>query len=178
MKKAVAYKSSEMKTMNQLRNLICLFLAGMCFLFLNSCKPETDGIVGDPFDKVQGMIGTWELSQFTQQDLNSPVKEVRNLSSFFIDGISTPIQLTFNEDRSYAVAIEMGKNYFGEGGTWGFDDDLYPTFLKLYTPADTLSYNLGGMVREFDQDMRIEYRRECGTSATNIYTFEFNRING
>ena len=103
---------------------------------------------------------------------------MRNLSSFFIDGISTPIQLTFNQDLSYTVAIEMGKNYFGEGGTWGFYDDLYPTFLELYTSTDTLSYNLGGMVREFDQDMRIEYRRECGTSATNIYTFEFNRING
>ena len=178
MKKAVVFKTGDMKKMNQLRNIIALLILGTGFLFLNSCKPETEGNVGDPFDKVQGMIGTWELSQFTQQDLNSPVKEVRNLSSFFIDGISTPIQLTFNQDRSYTVAIEMGKNYFGEGGTWGFDDDLYPTFLELYTSTDTMSYNLGGMVREFDQDMRIEYRRECGTSATNIYTFEFNRING
>ena len=147
-------------------------------LFFSGCKPTTEGEIGDPFDKVQGMMGTWELSSFTQQDLNSPVKETRDLSAFYIDGVSTPIQLTFQEDRTYNVAIETGKNYFGEGGTWGFDDDLYPTFLELYSPADTLSYNLGGMVREFDQSMRIEYRRECGNAATNIYTFEFNRING
>ena len=147
-------------------------------LFFSGCKPTTEGEIGDTFDKVQGMIGTWELSSFTQQDLNSPVKETRDLSAFFIDGVSTPIQLTFQEDRTYNVAIETGKNYFGEGGTWGFDDDLYPTFLELYALTDTLSYNLGGMVREFDQSMRIEYRRECGNAATNIYTFEFNRING
>jgi hypothetical protein len=167
-----------MKTMNHTRNWAFFLLLGTGICFLGSCKPETNGDIGDPFDKVQGMVGTWELSSFTQQDLNSPVKEVRDLSAFFIDGIVTPIQLTFGEDRSYGVAIETGKNYFGPGGTWGFDDDLYPTFLQLYTATDTLSYNLGGMVREFDQTMRIEYRRECEATETNIYTFEFNRING
>jgi hypothetical protein len=33
------------------------------------------------------------------------------------------------------------------------------------------------MVREFDQQLAIEYRRDCGGTATNIYTFEFNRLN-
>lgn len=141
------------------------------------CKPETTGELGEPFDKVKGITGTWELSAFTQQDLNSPVKETRDLSTFYIDGIVTPLQLSFNADRTYAVSIELGKNYFGNGGTWGFDDDLYPTFLELYSETDTLQYNLGGMVREFDQHLDIEYRRDCGGTATNTYTFEFNRMN-
>ena len=86
---------------------------------INACKPESTGELGDPFDKVAGMTGTWELSSFTQQDLNSPVKETRDLSAFYIDGTVTPLQLTFNADRTYSIALEMGKNYFGEGGTWG-----------------------------------------------------------
>lgn len=144
---------------------------------INACKPESTGELGNPFDKVAGMTGTWELSSFTQQDLNSPVKETRDLSAFYIDGTVTPLQLTFNADRTYSIALEMGKNYFGEGGTWGFDDDLYPTYLELFSTNDTLVYNLGGMVREFDQQLAIEYRRDCGGTATNIYTFEFNRLN-
>ena len=96
---------------------------------------------------------------------------------FYIDGTVTPLQLTFNADRTYSTVLEMGKNYFGEGGTWGFDDDLYPTYLELFSTNDTLVYNLGGMVREFDQQLAIEYRRDCGGTATNIYTFEFNRLN-
>lgn len=144
---------------------------------INGCKPESTGELGDPFDKVAGMTGTWELSSFTQQDLNSPVKETRDLSAFYIDGTVTPLQLTFNADRTYSIALEMGKNYFGEGGTWGFDDDLYPTYLELFSTTDTLVYNLGGVVREFDQQLAIEYRRDCGGTATNIYTFEFNRLN-
>lgn len=146
-------------------------------IVFNACKPESTGELGDPFDKVSGMTGTWELSSFTQQDLNSPVKETRDLSAFYIDGTVTPLQLTFNADRTYSIALEMGKNYFGEGGTWGFDDDLYPTYLELFSTTDTLVYNLGGMVREFDQQLAIEYRRDCGGTATNIYTFEFNRLN-
>lgn len=149
---------------------------------INACKPESTVELGDPFDKVAGMTGTWELSSFTQQDLNSPVKETLDLSAFYIDCTVTPLQLTFNADRTYSITLEMGKNYFGEGGTWGFDDDLYPTYLELFSTTDTLTtdtlvYNLGGMVREFDQQLAIEYRRDCGGTATNIYTFEFNRLN-
>jgi hypothetical protein len=37
-------------------------------IVFNACKPESTGELGDPFDKVAGMAGTWELSSFTQQD--------------------------------------------------------------------------------------------------------------
>lgn len=164
------------KNMNHISLYGTLVLALVAIAF-NACKPEPTGELGEPFDKVAGMTGTWELSSFTQQDLNSPVKETRDLSNFYIDGNVTPLQLTFNADRTYSIALEMGKNYFGEGGTWGFDDDLYPTYLELFSTDDTLVYNLGGMVREFDQNLAIEYRRDCGGTATNIYTFEFNRLN-
>lgn len=143
---------------------------------LSGCKPEINGELGEPFDKVAGMSGTWELSAFTQQDLNSPVKEIRDLSAFYVDGTSTPLQLTFAPDGTYSVAIEIGKNYFGEGGTWAFDDPAYPSFLELYS-TDTLVYNLGSMVRPFDTELNIEYRRDCGGSTTVVYTFSFTRLN-
>jgi hypothetical protein len=166
-----------MKTDNRYQKLMISATLALIISGFLGCKPESSGELGEPFDKVKGITGTWELSAFTQQDLNSPVKETRDLSAFYIDGIATPLQLSFNADRTYTVTIEMGKNYFGNGGTWGFDDDLYPTYLELYTVEDTLQYNLGGMVREFDQNLDIEYRRDCGGTATNIYTFEFNRMN-
>lgn len=155
--------------------LAALFaLAGAAIL--SGCKPEINGELGEPFDKVVGMTGTWELQAFTQQDLNSPVKEVRDLSSFYLNGVATPLQLTFDADGTYDVALEIGKNYFGEGGTWSFDDPEYPSFLELYA-SDTLVYNLGSMVRPFDTELKIEYRRECGATTTVVYTFTFNRLN-
>ena len=41
-----------------------LILAIVAIAF-NACKPESTGELGDPFDKVAGMAGTWELSSFT-----------------------------------------------------------------------------------------------------------------
>ena len=58
------------------------------------------------------MIGVWQLGNFAQQDLQSPLKEIRDLSSVYIDGQVTPLQLSLNEDLSYSVAIEKGRNYF------------------------------------------------------------------
>ncbi len=145
--------------------------------WMTGCKPEPEGELGEAFDKVKGLTGTWQLTSFTQQDLNSPVKEVRDLSSFYIDGNVTPLQLTFNADRTYSIALERGRNYFGEGGAWGFDDEGFPSYIHLFSGEDTLVYDLGAMVREFDQDMSIEYRRDCNGTATVIYTFSFTRIN-
>ena len=143
---------------------------------VGGCKPEISGELGEPFDKIEGMAGTWLLTAFTQQDLNSPVKEVRDLSHFYIDGSATPLSLTFGLDGAYDVALEIGKNYFGEGGTWTFDDPAYPSFLELHS-TDTLVYSLGGVVRPFDNTLNIEYRRDCSGTATVVYTFSFTRLN-
>jgi len=164
-----------MKYLNQ--NLVG-WAAGVALavLLVAGCKPEVCGELGEPFDKIEGMTGTWQLTSFSQKDLNSPVKEVRDLSSFYIDGITTPLELTFTADGTYAVALEMGKNYFGDGGMWSFDDPNFPTYLELYS-SDTLVYNLGGIVRPFDNELNIEYRRECSSTPTVVYTFSFNRQN-
>lgn len=147
---------------------------------LSGCKPEIGGELGDPIDKRAGFLGTWELSSFTQQDLNNPVKETRDLSPLFIQEGTAPLRMTFNDDDTYAVQQEVGRSYFGDGGQWSFDDPAFPTFLRLAGSADTLEYNLGATVRPYDNQMAIEYRRSCGEGGarieTVIYTFTFNRI--
>ncbi|MEY5043395.1 MAG: hypothetical protein RJA19_622 [Bacteroidota bacterium] len=150
-------------------------LVGLAF-FAGGCKPETEGEIGEPFDKVAGISGTWELRAFLQQDLNSPVKEVRDLSEFYIDGVTQPLRITFAADRTYDVDITLGKNFFGPGGTWAFDDDQYPSELILHTPTDTLVYDLGAMTRTFDTSLGIEYERSCGGTSTVRYSFLFDRL--
>ena len=144
------------------------------------CKPVIEGELGDPVDKRAGFLGTWELSSFTQQDLNNPLKETRDLSNVYIQEGIAPMRMTFNGDDSYSIQQEIGRAYFGEGGMWSFDDPSFPTFLRLMGESDTLEYNLGTTVRPYDDQMAIEYRRSCGEGGalveTVIYTFTFNRI--
>lgn len=170
-----------MKTLQFTQKSIIALLAFA--LLLPACKEKIEGEIGEPYDKVAGMNGTWELTNFIQKDLNNPVKEERDLSSFYIQGGITPLQLTFDSnDRSYDVALELGKNYFGTGGTWAFDDDLYPSIVILFDETDTLQFDLGRMVRTFDNTLSIELPRGCGlgtadATETVVYKFEFTRVN-
>lgn len=150
------------------------------------CKPRIEGELGEPFDKIAGIAGMWELNRFIQRDMNNPIKEERDHSQFYIKDGYTPLRLTFTpQDRSYNVDIETGRNYFGESGTWKFDDDVYPTFIILTTVINgeetELPFKLGRMVREFDHTLLIELARGCDLNTpsavpTVVYRFEFNRI--
>ena len=169
-----------MNAMNMKRPYLLPLLALGFAMAISGCKPEIEGELGEPIDKRAGFLGTWELASFTQQDLNNPVKETRDLSHLYIqDGIA-PLRMDFNDDDTYSIAQEIGRGYFGDGGMWAFDDPAFPTFLILMGETDTLQYNLGTTVRPYDDQMAIEYRRSCGEGGarieTVIYTFTFNRI--
>lgn len=159
-------------------------LTGILLIFaLHGCKERINGELGEPFDKVAGMAGTWELVSFIQKDLNNPIKEERDLSQFYIvDGI-TPMRLSFTaSDKSFEVAITEGRNFFGDNGTWYFDNDEYPTQVFLAGESDTSAFELGSVVRTFDQTLELELPRGCdlGTadeSRTVVYRFTFNRVN-
>lgn len=148
----------------------------------SGCRPEVGGELGDGWDHVKGITGTWQIKEFVQQDLNSPVKEERDLTQMYVaDGV-TPLQLTFGQSpRDYSAEIEIGKNFFGDAGSWSYDDDIYPSFLYLETATDTLTFNMGRMVREIDNEMQLEIWGGCRnewdiiTTETVIYKFVFER---
>lgn len=145
-------------------------------LVLVACKPEIEGELGDPFDKRAGLHGTWVLNQFLQKDLNNPVKEERDLSSFYVQDGVDPLEISFDKDNeSYSIEQTVGRNYFGDGGDWFFDNPDYPSFLLLDTGTDTLEFEMGTMVREYDNMLSLQLPRGCGGTETVIYKFEFQR---
>jgi hypothetical protein len=161
---------------------ISIAIVGLAFL-LQSCKPDLKGSQGDPSNKLEGMNGVWEMSTFIQQDPNNPIKEERDLSEFYIVDGETPYHLEFSKnDKTYSVTPGPGKNYFGTGGTWAFDNDDFPTYLYLYNPTDTLELTLGSVVRPTDNVLSIELESSCVSlttgqkTVTSIYRFNFNRV--
>lgn len=142
------------------------------------CKPEIKGELGEPSDKVRGLNGTWELEQFIQQDPNNPILEERDLSEFYVQEGIVPLRITLNvSDRSYAVVSTLGRNVFGNTGTWSLDDPYAPSYLTLFGDTDTLRADLGAMVLPTSQQMRLQYERKCSDGFRNvIYKFNFKRI--
>ena len=105
---------------------IFILATGIALAF-TACKPDTNGELGSPANKLEGMAGTWEITSFKQQDPNNPIREERDLSEFYIMDGQVPYRVTFNSDSmTYSVAAGPGKNYFGSGGRWAFDNAEYP----------------------------------------------------
>lgn len=152
-------------------------------LLLFGCKPEPTGTLGDPADKIAGMNSKWELTSFIQQDPNNPIKEERDLSEFYIVDGQTPYRLQFNkEGNTYTIETGPGRNYFGPGGTWGFDNPQFPSYLYLYSATDTVQTTLGSVIHDYDNTLNIELENYCEDATTGerttsaIYKFSFNRI--
>jgi hypothetical protein len=165
-----------------MKNKVLIAVILSTSVLLSSCKPEVKGELGEPFNKVKGFTGTWEISQFVQQDVNNPINEERDLSEFYLVENEDVLRLTFNESpRTYSYTAGAGRNYFGNGGTWKFDNDEFPSFVILEDPADTLTLDLGSIVKETDSKMSLELPRYCldgagGSTKTMVYKFFFNRI--
>lgn len=148
-----------------MKNIISIALA---LLLLASCKPEIKGELGESFSKIEGIAGNWELNVFSQRDENNPIKEVRDLSEFYVIPGEQPTRISFNsDDFTYAVIPGAGRNYFGTGGTWRFDDNAAPAYIFLEGETDTLQLKLGSMPRTYNQFLKLELPRFCTDASGN-----------
>ena len=114
-----------------------------------------------------------------KQSINSkkPTFEIKNLSTINND----PFSVNFNsESFSYATTGLKGIKYFGNTGTWAFDDNDFPTEI-LVSPSDGTSpftLSLLGPIREVDQELQVQYFKGCsGSDPTMSLKLTFNRIN-
>jgi hypothetical protein len=152
-------------------------------LMIASCKPEIKGELGEPYDKVAAMEGLWELAAFQQRDENNPIKEVRDMSEFYIIPGEVSTQFNFrSDDMTYTVEPGPGRNFFGTEGTWRFDNDDAPSYLILENVNDTMQIQLGSSPRDYTQSMSLELPRYCvdnegNRTPTVTYIFTINRIN-
>lgn len=150
---------------------------------LAACKPELKGELGEISDKTEGLNGNWQLSSFSQRDENNPIKEIRDLSEYYIVAGEESTKINFNSsDFSYTVDPGPGRNYFGTSGTWHLDNNQAPSFIFLEHSEDTLQLTLGSIPSNFDNQLNIELPRYC-TDANNIstptvtYIFNIQRAN-
>ena len=155
-----------------------MFMIALAIGLFAGCKPEITGELGETSDKLQGMGGTWELTNFIQQDPNNPVLEERDLSEFYLVSGVEPMRIILDvPSMTYTVTITEGKNFFGTNGTWSLDDNLAPSSITLMNSNDTLELFLGNMVLPTSNNMGIQYHRECSDGFKNvIYKFNFQRI--
>ena len=152
-------------------------------MVLNACKPELTGELGNAESKIDGMVGTWEVISFIQQDPNNPIQEERDLTEFYVVPGETPLRITFSKtDSAYVVQPGPGRNYFGSQGKWWLDNPNFPTYLYLQEANDSTvnELPLGSVVRPTDNRLSIDLESACSSTSgertiTSIYKFTFTR---
>ncbi len=142
-----------------------------------ACKPEPYKEIGPQYDLATGISGSWTVDMVEGVDLTLPVPEARDISDFYL-AAANPLGLTFDANSAMYTVVnpETPGNIFGQGGTFAFDNNEFPTLLSLYESSnDTIVVNLLNMVREIDLSMGLSYtRNNCGTDYFR-YNYTFKR---
>ncbi len=117
-----------MKKLNKYKSLALSLVITM--VALQGCIDEAPDI-GEPFDRLSNLAGTWELQKLTLNDEDAVRKgfpafvqsvDITNLYPF------TDVSLTLNLDEegnpsTFEVNTGGAPNYFGaESGSWSVDD--------------------------------------------------------
>ena len=164
---------------------ILLGVALLSVVLIQACKPDLKGELGDPYDKVDGLDGTWTLQSVIQTDEKAPDKRTLDLSSYYLgDGGAS---ITFNKNNNtYTANFNSGKNFFGDAGTWEMTNAqfsiynrIYPDALWLINGTDSIELTLGQPVRSFDSQLYLRLERGCldgeEIKVRSSYEFEFVR---
>ncbi len=147
-----------------------IVFVGILTILIASCKPDIKGELGESFSKVDGINGSWQLTTFHQRDENNPIKEVRDLSEYYLVPGEQPTQIVFHKDSfTYEVVPGPGRNFFGTHGNWRFDNNQAPSYIYLENATDTLRLTLGSMPRAFENLLTLELPRYC-TDAQGVQT--------
>ncbi len=143
-----------------------------------SCENKVDDLtIGEPFDQVEGMGGTWNLLEVKIIDELTIEKESMDLSAIFL---SEPTTLSFDsETLTYTIETPSDvPNFLGEGGSWAFDNNDFPKKLMLST--STSNIELGAPIRTFDDKLIIKVTKTCivneKVKPVLSYQYEFERV--
>lgn len=147
-------------------------------LSMMACK-DKEQILEEPGSKLEGIHATWEMVEVVQVDEVSISKDELDVSDAFIAG--TPMQITMDsENFTYSVTNTAGPNFFGDSGSWEFDDNEFPTKITITSnTSDVIELPLESTTRPQDAYFHFKHFRKCGGSAEAYiaYKFKFIRVN-
>lgn len=155
-------------TVYSLLILLCLSV------FIGACEEDTYEF-GEPFSKVEGINGSFVLTQVIQVDERTTnFDNTFEISEFFIG--SEPAVISFNgTDFTYSLTPGTAPNFLGAtSGSWKFDNNEFPTRIELGT-SNPVILNLSKTIRSIDNTLEFSFTRSCSGTAGVSYNYIFTR---
>ncbi len=106
-------------------------------LLFQFCTPDDIPPIGDPQNRAEQLVGTWNLVSLVQIETSAQEKAfpdyatVKDLTNVFPDHPYTDFTITFNDDGTFSANVGDSYLDFPDNGIWEFDDDDFPALIKL-----------------------------------------------
>lgn len=155
-----------------------VFMCGVFFsLALTSCHKDNNAAV-DASNKVEGINGNWKLVKVEQVDI---FKGILNWTydvtdMFVLDPANAPMLAFDSNAKTFNMTLNGMRNYFGPTtGSWGFDDDIYPTKVQLTNSGVTSDVALLSAIRKWDTNLKLRFIRPTCQQHQVGYNFIYAR---
>ena len=135
-----------------------IFLVAVLFLTkgcIDDIKP-----IGEPFDKLEAINGTWKLIEVIQIDEidDDEASKRLDVSSILIG--TDPAEFSIDSgSKSYTIETGTSRLVIASSGSWSFDDDEFPSEIILNN-MEVLK--MQSSIRPFDTELRVLYTRPKG----------------
>lgn len=155
-----------------------LIFTSLFLLVLVSCRPNEDfKPLGEPFDQVKGIKGTFKLAKVEQVDeLSSSLVKTLDVSDYCVG--DNPMTLSFAIDSPQVVTINPGNSadFLSDGAsslTWEYDRNDAPSYITLSNGAE---WSMLKPIREFDKQLFLQLSKTYQGKKAITYKFTFDRI--
>ncbi len=150
------------------------------FMFLTvlavACRPEEPKEIGPRYSTSEGVSGNWLINEVVVVDESSPIKLERDITVFY-SATAPNFGINLNVDaRTYTVNDGAAvRHFFGDGGSFGFDDDEFPTLIYFYTQGDTVEMAFNRATRSTDPFLDLSFERSACEKVYVSYQYLFTR---
>lgn len=150
------------------------------FMFLaaavSACRPEPPEEIGPRYSTSEGVDGTWLIDEVVVVDESSPIKLERDITDFY-SATAPNFGISLDVDaKTYTVNEGTNvRHFFGDGGSFGFDDDEFPTRIYFYEQGDTVEMSFNRATRSTDPFLDLSFERDACEKTYVSYQYLFTR---
>lgn len=153
---------------------ITVFVMTLVFL-LSACKKEKPEL-DPPGSKLGGINANWTLVEVEQIDINNVAEPTLDVSDAYLN--NSNVEFKFNsESFSYEVQYGNTPAFFGNSGSWKFDDNEFPTRIELFTDlSENINLPLVRTIRPQDPFLIFGFERTCGNDEKPYIKYQYKFI--
>jgi len=170
---------------------VSILLPALLLILLSACKPDQFDSVGEPFDRVQQLQGTWKMAQVFQVDTEAefrgfPEYVQRQDVTTLVAGVAyTDFEITFtvgSDGKPATFSVKKGTAPVDvpASGSWGFNDPDFPSVITLTNGSVSRKVDIASLANLSAGKLTIKeirrYLKSDGSEGKDFLRYEYTLV--